>query len=595
MRRFGPLRPDVAALGRLDDDGDAAEDDDDNGPLRSRSHLGSSSPYVAGTPTADETGGMGPWLVGPGTGEHLSGHAGATDEAGHDPPPTRVYDVAKRTLTTESDHGSDSSDLLDDNYSSSSEAEADDEGSERFEWQDMLGNVLGGDVLKSEKTRLSGTLAHQLDDPAGQRKHLAGQIWLGVRAFARGRTPEAEQRYLDEARLALETIAQDVMAFQVADGSDVTSAAEQVDTLLARVAWAFSLYPSARSLEERQAAYDDEQFKARIAALQSWTTVTRRLRVHIGILQKWTGSEQLDVVQPGAESLEAERVTPPGPGSGDNAVEAARDRSRRTTRKLIDTSSFVERILKEESFIRTFQKRTITDVYPLVRTAKSTLMENRIVFAELRLPAYTDDLVGLFTFPTSLMHEALKLRLEYVTRVNKEDPSILLIDQLTDDFRSCLELATKMKRDFVDIARPDPEHGWNPADLSENRAEFHSVLLGALHFFFKLINWRLKSNSKAIYLKETDIVEHEWHFLTEVTQWIDGGDLHVAEHFSMLTHRLIQRVVNYFNECVEVLARRQWDANEAGRWFNQTLDNVRLRHRKLMRFGKYVHSARGRD
>jgi mitogen-activated protein kinase kinase kinase len=54
----------------------------------------------------------------------------------------------------------------------------------------------------------------------------------------------------------------------------------------------------------------------------------------------------------------------------------------------------------------------------------------------------------------------------------------------------------------------------------------------------------------------------------------------------MLTHRLILRVVNYFNESLEVLQHRKMTVVETSRWFNQTLDNVRQRHRKLLRFGK---------
>lgn len=54
----------------------------------------------------------------------------------------------------------------------------------------------------------------------------------------------------------------------------------------------------------------------------------------------------------------------------------------------------------------------------------------------------------------------------------------------------------------------------------------------------------------------------------------------------MLTNKLIQRVVSYVNESMDVLAKRKMDALTTARWFNQTLDNVRVRHRKLLRFGK---------
>jgi mitogen-activated protein kinase kinase kinase len=46
------------------------------------------------------------------------------------------------------------------------------------------------------------------------------------------------------------------------------------------------------------------------------------------------------------------------------------------------------------------------------------------------------------------------------------------------------------------------------------------------------------------------------------------------------------RVLSYFEEQLAVLEDRNMSALETSRWFNQTLDNVRLRHRKLLRFGR---------
>lgn len=50
------------------------------------------------------------------------------------------------------------------------------------------------------------------------------------------------------------------------------------------------------------------------------------------------------------------------------------------------------------------------------------------------------------------------------------------------------------------------------------------------------------------------------------------------------------RVLSYFEEQLAVLEDRNMSASETSRWFNQTLDNVRLRHRKLLRFGRYASS-----
>jgi mitogen-activated protein kinase kinase kinase len=119
--------------------------------------------------------------------------------------------------------------------------------------------------------------------------------------------------------------------------------------------------------------------------------------------------------------------------------------------------------------------------------------------------------------------------LNYVQHVSSEQqPSVVLVDQLTIDFRSGLSLAAKMKENFLEIMHPNVEQGWPGETLPE---EYERVLLDSLRFFFKLLNWKLKSGSKAIYLKETEIVENEWKFLSEAVEQIDGGDLLIGEHF----------------------------------------------------------------
>lgn len=63
------------------------------------------------------------------------------------------------------------------------------------------------------------------------------------------------------------------------------------------------------------------------------------------------------------------------------------------------------------------------------------------------------------------------------------------------------------------------------------RPSYDEVLLESLRFFFRLLHWKLKSGSKAIYFRETEILEAEWEFLNESAEFVPGGDLIVAEQF----------------------------------------------------------------
>ena len=441
--------------------------------------------------------------------------------------PQPSYDVRTHAARTSAHFGATSSEGGDTETDYESEDEHP-EAETRYEWQHMLSNVLQGEVLKSEKTRISGSLTNDLDDSTNNRKWRAYQIWVRVRAVVRNRTIQQELDYLEEARNTIEGIWKEVGEFRVQDepadheGVDEThfvpTPMEQVNMLITKIEWCDSLYPSIKSLRTEKAHVAEEHTMKRMDALISWQSITRRLRTQLTILQKWTGSDELEVNQPGQEGA-----------GGSDAAEPHETMAPKNAPRLLDTEPFIERIFKEDTLQKTFEKSTIADLYRLIHDAKSVVINLSDIFQEMNLPPFLGDLIALINFPTNLVQEALKLRLNYVQHISSEQqPSAVLVDQLTADFRSGLALAAKMKENFLEIMTPNIARGWPGGTLSD---EYDKVLLDSLRFFFKLLNWKLKSGSKAIYLKETEVVENEWKFLSEAVEQIDGGDLLIGEHF----------------------------------------------------------------
>jgi mitogen-activated protein kinase kinase kinase len=452
-------------------------------------------------------------------GTHIDGSVEVSRASDSDLSPVPAYDVRKRidpAVTTDG-HTADFSD-------GESVESLGPESIERLEWQHMLGNVLQGDVFRSEKTRISR--AAQLDDTTSKRKYRAYQIWLRVRAYVRGRDFEQEQKYIEEARTQVDSVTDEIHKFRIREGSTMQEASQQVAALLQRVEWVESLYPSIRALHAEKTHTADANLALRLDALQSWQTITRRLRMQIGILQRWTGNDALEVTQPGFESLSDPYDVNASVNSGDH-------------RQILDTSTFVERMLKEDALVGTFAKRTISDIHPLVHAAKHTLIANRELFAAMNLPTFINDFITLVNFPTSLMQEALRLRLDYVDAIPSTDPAAVLIDQITDGFRDSLDLACRMKKEYLEIVTTDPQSGWElPAELTGTQ-KYDETLRKALRAFFTLLHWKLKSGSKTIYLKETEIVENEWKFLSEAVGQIGDGDLLVCEHIACASSSLL--------------------------------------------------------
>ena len=381
---------------------------------------------------------------------------------------------------------------------------------ERLEWQTMLASVLDGDVLKSEKTRI----AFALESSADQQNNIHLNIWLGIRAKVEGRSEDEERRKLEERRLrTVDAVIDEITNFRVEarEENDITCALKQVTAVLRRLDVAHSLYPNMKTFYLDKPAATDGGFQARCDTLNTWFTVLTSLRQKIALLQRWTGSETLDVNQPNT-STEIPIGTHP-------------TRSKHGRTEIVDGSSFVERVLKEESMQRTFEKGFLTTVHAFIGAARDAQVNLSSLFKAMNLPTFEKELVPLISFPTKLAQAGLRVRLDYVQKLR--DPEVLIIDQMTEDLKLSIGLACTLKRQYEAFLAPDPDGKWNlPQCISE---DYDSTILEALTIFFRLIHWKLKSGVKGIYFKETDVLEAQWATFNDVSLTAAGGSSLVAE------------------------------------------------------------------
>ncbi|ORY75407.1 hypothetical protein BCR37DRAFT_352181 [Protomyces lactucae-debilis] len=420
---------------------------------------------------------------------------------------------------------------------------------ERLEWLTMLASVLTGEVVKSEKKRLQGAPGTSLDGK------LMSDLWLGLKAKALGRNLQDQTRIIEDARSAMDSTLEAVTRFQVRS-KNVTELTpwDQVAEMVQKLEECESMYPSRAAMIEAKPIVASEVFVQNVDALISWTTVTQFIHTAISILKNWTGNDELDVTQPGQTGVDG---TVPG---------------------LTDGSSFIERVLKENGLQRTFEKKSLSGIDTLVSKAKNTMISNSATFSAMHLPPYLDELLLLINFPTKLIEEALKLRLVYAKRL--EDPTMLMVDQMIEDFVMLLNVAVDIKDQYVKVTAPEP--GWLlPPCIDEN---FDLVVLDTLEFYFKLLNWKLGSSANGSHFKEAEILEDQYAFLDRIAKFVEGGNIHVAEQFSALTNKLIGRVLGEFKS--QLAGPKSKTASEMRKHYSALLENTRLRHRKLLRFSK---------
>lgn len=390
------------------------------------------------------------------------------------------------------------------------------EDRERLEWQTMLASVLAGDVLKAENTRIAVALKTSMEE----ENSLRANLWLGIQARLHSTMETEERRRMDERRLRLvDATIKEVMEFRVADpppdfqGSAADHALKQVHSVLRRLDIAHSLYPSLRCLYLDYPSATSTEFQSRCDTLNTWSTVITSLRQNIDVLRKWTGSETLDVTQPtSTPSTPFHGASSPGENPGGTA--------------------FVERLLKEESIQRQFEKGSMTTIHALVGTSRDAHVNRAPMFRDMNLPSFEHELVPLVSFLTNLAQAVLRVRLDYAQKL--KNPDILIIDQMTEDLKVKIGFACTLKRQYEAFLIPDPGGNWKlPPCISD---DYDSVILEALTFFFKLIHWKLKSGLKGVYFKETDVIEAQWATFSDVSMSIPGGPSLVAEQLGYVQY-----------------------------------------------------------
>ncbi|KAF8940268.1 hypothetical protein EDD21DRAFT_360964 [Dissophora ornata] len=413
---------------------------------------------------------------------------------------------------------------------------------ERIDWQSMLQSVLTGEVFSIENRRL--------EDPNYEiQPAMRQQIWQGLRATLQSRPITDEKRFVETARMQVDGFLQEVMDFKVNPNSTLTPI-KQVEDVLHKVDIVENLYPKLSAVGEDKPLYISAKFQYRLEALNAFASVMKKMKIHTGILRNWTGSDTLEVSR-------------------------SKDASQ-------DEVSFVDRLLKENGLERTFEKSTLSSLHQAMKQIKRTMIENAVAFASMGLVPTMSEMQQLIRFPTTLMQECLRLRLEYADRVTV--PTLLSVDQMLEDFKTSLFLACRIKYEYEELESSDQD-GWYLEPCID--PEYEKVLKSSLQFYFKLLSWKVEywGQSK----KYTDsVLDLEWDNLSELGQAIDGVGLDTAEQLCFLTCKSTTFLYKHLQDQMKERPDLPQTAGEVTKVYGKVLENIRVRANRLRRFGRIL-------
>lgn len=427
---------------------------------------------------------------------------------------------------------------------------------ERLEWHGMLEAVLTGDVVRQEKKRLIGS-----SDPEVGKQEKSFEIWLGVRSKVCGRHLPVQRRMVEEARSALDRGLDEIINFSIKGESEVGKPPyEQVKDVVKKLEKFETLYPSWKVLTREHKSAASPLFIEAYDAILSWYNINEMINTELSILKKWVGNEELDF----------SRTTQRSPAV--NGIGS-------------DETSFLDRFMKEDGLQSLYNDATaqgmLRPISSIILKAKETMITNSATFQKRHLPPYMEELLTLISFPSRLIEEITKTRLAYARRVKETaSQNPLMQEQMISQFQLLLKFAIRIKLEFLEIAKPKP--GWElPPFIDES---FDQVILEALKYYFKMLNWKLSGNKNTF--KEAEVLFQEWDFANEIGGHLQRGHVEVAEQFSSLTFKALNRLSQTFERELQVKPKES--PADMSKRYKACLDSVRIRQRMLQRFSRML-------
>lgn len=420
---------------------------------------------------------------------------------------------------------------------------------ERLEWQTMLFNVLKGDIVRSEKTKIAE------ERPVGIDNDRNDELWLELRSWMNGRTVEDQKRSIQALRDSVDLVIEEIVNFKVAEDASSDETDILITTLLNKYFKVINLWPTVRKMHQDKPKTNTADFNNKVDVMLSWINTKQNLNSLSNKLSTWIGVETLAC-------------------DGDEEVEKDIQEKRK---------QFAEQVMKEKDIEAIFQKKIFYPLAPWILKSKLFYVQNANAITEMNLKVSDKVLVELLLFPLKLLKDIICVRIAYAKKL--KNPTMMMTDQMIDDFSSYIRLSVQLKYTLVTYCK-----GLSLHITSDD--EFEKVIIEAIKYLFILLQLKILDGTNAAFRgsKEPEMLLKYWDDLKNVGYYFKGAGAVISAGFSKLTLRLLHRLHSYLT-LQQNNPPPLTSSLDAEKWVTQIFENLGSTKRKLNRFTNVLTKA----
>lgn len=420
---------------------------------------------------------------------------------------------------------------------------------ERLEWQTMLFNVLKGDIVRSEKTKIAK------EGPRGFNNERNDDLWLELRSWMNGRSVEDQKKSIRALRDSVDTIIEEIMNFTVEEDTTADETEILISALLNKYYKVMNLWPTVKKMQADKPKTQTLEFNNKVNVMLSWVNIKQNLSILSKKLAIWIGVDDLD-------------------SHGDEDIKDIIREKRK---------QFAEQVMKEKDIESIFQKKIFYPLAPWMVKTKRFYVENMESIHDLNLPVSNKVLVTLLLFPLKLLKGIISVRIAYAKKLR--NPTMMMIDQMIYDFSSYIRLSVQLKYTLMSYL-----NGFHLNVGSDD--EFEKIIIEAIKYLFILLQLKILDGTTAIFRtsKEPELLLKYWDNLKNVGYYINGAGSVISLGFSKLTLRLLHRLHSYLTQ-QQNNPPRLTTSLEAEKWTTQIFETLGSTKRKLNRFTNVLTKA----